>query len=140
MVSSAGRVAATAPRTSGVACWAPALRGHDYCVAWLLRDGEVLASLELAESRQERRRGLLGRDGVDGALLIRPARSVHTLGMRFPIDVAFCDADLRVIRVVRMPRYRVSRVVWRARAVIEAEAGSFDRWKLRPGDELEVKG
>jgi uncharacterized protein len=109
-------------------------------VAWLLREGEVLASLELAESRRDRRRGLLGRDGVDGALLLRPARSVHTLGMRFPIDVAFCDADLRVIRVVRMPRHRVSRMVWRARAVIEAEAGSFDRWNLRPGDELEVKG
>jgi uncharacterized membrane protein (UPF0127 family) len=109
-------------------------------VAWLLRDGEVLASLEVADSRQARRQGLLGRDGFDGALLLRPARSVHTLGMRFPIDVAFCDGDLRVIRVVRMPRYRVSRLVWRSRAVIEAEAGSFDRWNLCPGDELEVKG
>ena len=109
-------------------------------MAWLLRDGEVLASLEIAESRRERRRGLLGRDGIEGAILLRPARSVHTVGMRFPIDVAFCDADLRVVRVVRMPRHRVSRLVWRASAVIEAEAGAFDRWKLRPGDELEVKG
>ena len=109
-------------------------------MAWLLRDGEVLASLEIAESRRDRRRGLLGRDGIDGAILLRPARSVHTVGMRFPIDVAFCDTDLRVVRVVRMPRHRVSRLVWRSRAVIEAEAGAFDRWKLRPGDELEVKG
>jgi uncharacterized membrane protein (UPF0127 family) len=109
-------------------------------VAWLLRDGEVLASLEIAESRRDRRRGLLGRDGIEGAILLRPARSVHTVGMRFPLDVAFCDAGLRVVRVVRMPRRRVSRLVWRSRAVIEAEAGAFDRWKLRPGDELEVKG
>ena len=109
-------------------------------MAWLLRDGDVLASLEIAESRRDRRRGLLGRDGIEGAILLRPARSVHTVGMRFPLDVAFCDADLRVIRVVRMPRHRVSRLVWRSRAVIEAEAGAFDRWKLRPGDELEVKG
>jgi uncharacterized protein len=109
-------------------------------VAWLLRDGEVLASLEIAESRRDRRRGLLGRDGIEGAILLRPARSVHTVGMRFPLDVAFCDADLRVVRVVRMPRHRVSRLVWRSRAVIEAEAGAFDRWNLRPGDELEVKG
>ena len=109
-------------------------------MAWLLRDGDVLASLEIAESRRDRRRGLLGRDGIDGAILLRPARSVHTVGMRFPLDVAFCDADLRVVRVVRMPRHRVSRLVWRSRAVIEAEAGAFDRWKLRPGDELEVKG
>ena len=108
-------------------------------MAWLLRDGEVLASLEIAESRRDRRRGLLGRDGIEGAILLRPARSVHTVGMRFPLDVAFCDADLRVVRVVRMPRHRVSRLVWRSRAVIEAEAGAFDRWKLRPGDELEVK-
>ena len=109
-------------------------------MAWLLRDGEVLASLEIAESRRDRRRGLLGRDGIEGAILLRPARSVHTVGMRFPLDVAFCDADLRVVRVVRMPRHRVSRLVWRSRAVIEAEAGAFDRWNLRPGDELEVKG
>jgi uncharacterized protein len=109
-------------------------------VAWLLRDGEVLASLEVAGSRRARSRGLLGRDGVDGALLLRPCRSVHTVGMRFPIDVAFCDDELRVIRVVTMPRHRLSRLVWRSRAVIEAEAGAFARWGLRPGDQLEVKG
>ena len=45
-------------------------------------------------------RGLLGRDGIEGALLLRPARSVHTFRMRFAIDVAFCDRDLRVLRVV----------------------------------------
>ena len=109
-------------------------------MAWLLRDGEVLASLEVAEGRRARSRGLLGRDGVDGAMLLRPARSVHTVGMRFAIDVAFCDGDLRVIRAVTMPRHRVSRLVWRSRAVIEAEAGAFSRWQLQPGDQLEVKG
>jgi uncharacterized protein len=109
-------------------------------VAWLLRDGEVLASLEVAGSRRARARGLLGRDGIDGALLLVPARSVHTLGMRFPIDVAFCDADMQVVRLVTLPRHRMSRPVWRARMVIEAEAGAFARWNLRPGDRLEVKG
>jgi uncharacterized membrane protein (UPF0127 family) len=106
----------------------------------LLRDGEVLASLEVAPSRRARARGLLGRDGIDGALMLSPSRSVHTVGMRFAIDVAFCDADLRVLRVLTMPRYRVSRPVWRAHSVIEAEAGSFARWRLQPGDQLEVKG
>lgn len=109
-------------------------------MAWLLRDGEVLASLEVAGSRRARARGLLGRDGVDGALLLRPCRSVHTLGMRFSIDVAFCDDELRVLRVVTLPRHRLSRPVWRSRAVIEAEAGAFARWGLRPGDKVEVKG
>jgi uncharacterized membrane protein (UPF0127 family) len=106
----------------------------------LLRDDEVLASLEVAPSRRARARGLLGRDGIDGALMLSPSRSVHTMGMRFAIDVAFCDGDLRVLRVVTLPRYRLSRPVWRARSVIEAEAGSFARWRLQPGDQLEVKG
>ncbi len=109
-------------------------------MAWLLRDGEVLASLELAPTRRARARGLLGRDGIDGALMLSPSRAVHTLGMRFAIDVAYCDGELRVLRVVTMPRYRLSLPVWRARSVIEAEAGSFARWNLRPGDQLEVKG
>ncbi len=109
-------------------------------MAWLLREGEVLASLEVAPTRRARARGLLGRDRIDGALMLSPSRAVHTLGMRFAIDVAFCDGDLKVLRVVTMPRYRLGRPMWRARSVIEAEAGSFARWNLRPGDQLEVKG
>jgi uncharacterized membrane protein (UPF0127 family) len=108
---------------------------------WLLRDGEVLAALEVAESFPDRLRGLLGRDGMDGALLLRPARSIHTVGMRFRIDVAFCTGDLRVIDVVcALAPYRTPVPRWRARCVLEAEAGAFERWRLVPGDQLEIKG
>ena len=106
---------------------------------WLLRDGEVLASLEVADTRAARRRGLLKRDSIEGALLLQPCRSVHSIGMRFPLDVAWCNRDLVVLRVARMPRHRVSRPVWRAGAVVEAEAGSFARWDLVPGDQLELR-
>lgn len=109
-------------------------------MAWLLRDGEVLASVELAESFVGRLRGLLGRRGLDGAILIRPARSVHTIGMRFPLDVAYCDARLRVLDICTMPPHRMGRPRIGATAVIEAEAGAFERWGLRVGDELDVKG
>jgi uncharacterized membrane protein (UPF0127 family) len=108
-------------------------------MAWLLRDGDVLASLEVAANRRERRRGLLGRDGLEGALLLRPTRAVHTLGMRFPIDVAWCDRELVVLRVAQLGRHRLSRPVLRASAVVEAEAGSFERWGLQPGDQLELR-
>ena len=109
-------------------------------VAWLLRDGEVLASLEVASSALARARGLLGREQLEGALLLRPALSVHTVGMRFDLDVAFCDADFVVLEVVRMRRWRLGRPRSKARAVIEAEAGAFERWRLRVGDRLEVRG
>lgn len=106
---------------------------------WLLRDGEVLASLEVARDRRARVRGLLGRDGIEGALLLRPCRSVHTIGLRFPIDVAFCDRDLVVVRIVRLGRFRMARPVLRSQAVLEAEAGAFARWGLQLGDQLDVK-
>lgn len=106
---------------------------------WLLRDGEVLASLDVARGRRERARGLLGRDGIEGAMWLAPSRSVHTVGMRFAIDVAFCDGEGVVLRIVTLSRYRVALPVLKARAVVEAEAGTFARWNLQPGDKLEVK-
>ncbi|MEM8708175.1 MAG: DUF192 domain-containing protein [Actinomycetota bacterium] len=106
---------------------------------WLVHEGRVLASLEIAESRGDRRRGLLGRDGIDGALLLRPARSVHTVKMRFAIDVAHIDDDLRVLSVTRMVPGRVGKWSPRATGVIEAEAGSFRRWGLDVGMELEIR-
>ena len=109
-------------------------------MAWLVRDHEVLATLEIADTGRSRARGLLGRDDFDGALLIRPARSVHTFGMRFAIDVAFVDKDLRVIRMSSMARRRLSPLVWKAAGVIEARAGTFGSWELKVGDQLEVKG
>ena len=59
--------------------------------------------------------------------------------MRFEIDVAFCDADMVVLRTVCMSPWRMSRPSLRARCAIEAESGAFERWRLRPGDHLEVK-
>jgi uncharacterized protein len=109
-------------------------------VPWLLKDGEVLASLEVAATGRDRRRGLLGRDHLDGALLLRPARWVHTFGMRFPIDVIHCDADLTVLRVATLHRNRLGRPVLKARMVVEAEAGAAGRWSIEVGDSLELKG
>ena len=107
-------------------------------MGWLVTDDKVLASLEIAETFRARTRGLLGADGSEGALLLRPARSVHTFGMRFPIDVAYCDGDLVVVRTRRMVPNRLGRPCLKARAVLEAEAGAFERWGLVPGMRLEV--
>ncbi len=116
-------------------------------MAWLVRVGApgapgeelVLASLEVAEGWRARSRGLLGRDGIDGALLLRPARSVHTFRMRFPIDAAFVDRDLVVRKVVTLAPNRVAAPVWSAHAVIETEAGCFAHWDVVPGDRLEIR-
>jgi uncharacterized membrane protein (UPF0127 family) len=102
----------------------------------LLRDGREVAAVEVAATARARTRGLLGRDGIEGGLLLRPANSVHSFGMRFDLDVAFLDRDGVVLRTVRLPRQRMTRVVLGARSVLEAEAGAFEAWGLRVGDRL----
>ncbi|MEM9467458.1 MAG: DUF192 domain-containing protein [Actinomycetota bacterium] len=114
---------------------------------WLVHEGRVLASLEIADTRSARRRGLLGRDRIDGAMLLRPARSVHTVKMRFAIDVAHIadahtepdDEGFVVLSVTTMRPGRFGRWSPRASGVIEAEAGSFRAWGLEPGMRLEIR-
>jgi uncharacterized membrane protein (UPF0127 family) len=108
-------------------------------MAWLVTEGRVLASVEAPEGRRGRARGLIGRDGHEGALVLNRCRWIHTLGMRFPIDVAYLDGDGVVIKVVRMRRNRVGLPVPRSRTVVEAEAGAFGRWGIRLGDVVELK-
>ncbi|MYX35395.1 MULTISPECIES: DUF192 domain-containing protein [unclassified Streptomyces] len=95
--------------------------------------------LEIAASYRARTRGLLGRTGIAGALLLTPAASVHTLGMRFAIDVAYLDRRLRVLAVRTMPPGRLGRPRLRARHVLEAEAGAMAAWGLVPGTEVTVE-
>jgi uncharacterized membrane protein (UPF0127 family) len=109
-------------------------------MSWLVRGDDVLAAVEVAVTRRDRTRGLMGREDFEGALVLRPCRQVHTFGMRFPIDVAFCDRYGFVLHRRTLARRRVSRFVWRSYFAIEAPAGSFERWKLEPGDVVEVKG
>ncbi|MFE7856298.1 DUF192 domain-containing protein [Streptomyces sp. NPDC057403] len=104
-------------------------------------DGEAAVSvpLEIAASYRARTRGLLGRDGVDGAILLSPANSVHTFRMRFPIDVAYLDRGLRVVAVRTMPPGRLGLPRPRSRHVLEAEAGAMAGWGLRVGERVEVR-
>lgn len=108
-------------------------------MTWLVRDGDVLASAEVAGSLLARSRGLLGRRGIEGAMVLPHTSSVHTLGMRFALDVAYLDRSMTVVDVVRMPPWRVGLPRLRAHAVVEAEAGAFERWGLRVGDRLELR-
>lgn len=106
---------------------------------WLVAGERVFASLEVASSPRRRARGLLGRDGLSGALWLPGTRAVHTLGMRFAVDVAYCDAEGRVLEIVTMRPWRLGRPRLRARNVVEAEAGSLVRWGITVGLVLEAQ-
>lgn len=103
-------------------------------------DGERGAEIPLrvAARYRARSKGLLGQDGVDGALLITPCGSVHTFGMRFTIDVAYLDRKFRVLAVRTMKPGRLGLPRLRARHVIESEAGAMAAWGLLPGTRVRV--
>jgi len=87
-----------------------------------------------------RMKGLLGRKSLAGdeGILIRPAPSIHTLFMRFPIDVAFLSRKGEVLKIAEHVR------PWRARscrhsyAVLELAAGEAGRRGLAVGDRIEA--
>lgn len=99
----------------------------------------VEVPLEVAASYAARTRGLLGRDGIDGAMLLTPAASVHTFRMRFAIDVAHLDRNLKVIALTTMPPDRLGLPRLRSRHVLEAEAGAMAGWGLRVGSRLRLR-
>ena len=104
-------------------------------------DGDVVVErLLVADSPLARMRGLLGRSGLPSGegLLLRPAGSVHTAFMRFPIDVVFLDREGAVVGIA--PELRPWRAAGRrgARAVLELPAGECERRGLQTGDRVEV--
>jgi uncharacterized protein len=94
----------------------------------------------VADSPLPRMRGLLGRRnlGSDEGVLLRPAGSIHTFFMRFPIDVVFLDRDGRVLRVAESVRPWRTAAARGARAVLELRAGESGRRRVAVGDVLEV--
>ncbi len=100
--------------------------------------------LERTANRADRRLGLLHRASLEGALLIDRCRMVHTMGMRFAIDVAYArlvstaesetmKEQLQIVgtHTMRINRFGLPRI--RANCVLEAEAGSFAGWGLSSG-------
>ncbi|HEY5251068.1 MAG TPA: DUF192 domain-containing protein [Acidimicrobiales bacterium] len=104
-----------------------------------MREDEVLAVAEMADSFVARNKGLIGRPEYEGAFLIpHTSGALHSVGMRFALDVAFLDRDLAVVDTVRLTPWHITRPRRRCRTVLEAQSGAFERWRLRPGDRLEL--
>ncbi|MFE5260271.1 DUF192 domain-containing protein [Streptomyces coelicoflavus] len=101
--------------------------------------GTVRVPLRIAGSYRARTKGLLGRDSIEGAMLLTPGNSVHTFRMRMPIDVAYLDRRLKVIAVRTMRPGRLGLPRMRARHVLESEAGAMSGWGVRVGAQITVE-
>ena len=86
--------------------------------------------------------GLLGTAalGEGEGLWIVPCRGVHTIGMRYPVDVALLDARGVVVGIMEgLPPNRVGRVVRDALGALELRAGTLAATGTVPGDRLEFE-
>ena len=112
------------------------------CELRLSQGSRVLAERAvMARTWRSRLIGLLGRSRLqDGEAMVFPAcRSIHTVGMRFAIDVLFLDQAGRVIAArAGLKPWRLAGPVWRAWTAVELPAGSLARHSVGVGDLVEI--
>lgn len=114
--------------------------------AWRLKEAAtgriLLARLTKAESLSQRLFGLLGKSRLapDTGLWLSNTNGIHTLGMRFPIDVLVLDADLKVLHLC--PALRPNRLLWPVRGgrhTVELAAGVLQSVGIQVGMELRME-
>lgn len=105
------------------------------------RSGAVIGRLRVADRPWLRLRGLLGHPEPSRGegLLIEPSNGIHTVGMRYPIDVLFLRRDGVVLRSERaLPPARFVPWVRGAHSVIELPVGTIDATGTAVGDRLAI--
>jgi uncharacterized protein len=126
-----------------VAGYAPSTLRHEaaHPVALVSDDGKVVCErCTVADRMLPRMKGLLGRRGLPSGegMLIRPAPSIHTFFMRFPIDAVFLARDGEVLKVSSNVKPWRARSCRRAHSVLELAAGEAERRMVARGDRMRV--
>jgi uncharacterized membrane protein (UPF0127 family) len=106
------------------------------------RSTVIASQVEVADTSFRRMKGLLGRKGLDAGrgLWIKPSSGVHTIAMKFTIDVIGLDGDRRVIKLwENLVPYRITSVSSRLRSVVELPAGRIAECKVKMGDLLQME-
>jgi uncharacterized membrane protein (UPF0127 family) len=94
-----------------------------------------------ADSFLTRLVGLLKRThlGPEEALWLMPSKGIHTIGMKFPIDVVFLDKNNLVVAIVSgLVPYRMTGVHWKGQSVLELPKGTLQKSRTEVGDQLEI--
>lgn len=97
--------------------------------------------IHVADTTLSRFIGLLGRNNLlpSEGLFIEPSNGVHTVGMRFAIDVLLLNKEREVLAVYDSMRpFRVTRLNWKAASALELPAGVRMNTGTRIGDKLSI--
>lgn len=88
-----------------------------------------------------RLRGLIGRASLEPGegLLLLGTKGIHTIGMRFPIDVLFLNDEAQVIHMIHaLKPLRVSPFIKASAMVLELPAGTLQETGTQVGDWIEI--
>ena len=108
------------------------------CVRNQTRNTVVAAAVAIADTSAARRTGLLKHERLEPGegLWISPCESVHTLFMKFPIDLVYLDKNKKVRKVRHaVPPWRLSACLT-AHSVLELRAGAAAESGTQAGDQL----
>lgn len=108
------------------------------------RQRYLATNLAVAQTHWTRLRGLLGASESDfrngGGLWIRPCRGVHTLAMRFPINVVYLDRSGTVVHLEpNLQPWRFAPVRLQAASVLELPSRTLAQTETTLGDRIEIE-
>ena len=105
------------------------------------RNTVLAEAVEVADTSRKRRRGLLKRESLAAGqgLWISPCEAIHTIGMRFAIDVLFLDRSRKVMKMRKEMRPGKLAVCLRAHSVLELPAGVSEATQTVTGDQLQFE-
>jgi uncharacterized membrane protein (UPF0127 family) len=103
---------------------------------------QVATGAQMAQTWKQRLVGLLAHKELrqGQGMWLSPCKSVHTIGMRFPIDVIFLDKNNRIKKLDQAVKpYRICLAKKGAYSVLEVPAGTISKTELKRGDKLVIK-
>lgn len=117
-------------------------RSRQVEIANTTRGTNLGTKVRVADTSLTRMFGLLGNTGLEagGGLLIQPSSGVHTVGMRFAIDIVALDQRCRVLGTwTGVGPFRIAGLSWKTRKVLELPVGAIRESATSIGDQIAIR-
>ena len=107
------------------------------------KSDQIIAPLKFANSYFSRLKGLMFKKKLDYILVLKPKKSnfkvfssIHTLFMRFTIDVVFLDKNKKVVEISQVSPWKFFSPKRPAYYILEMKKGSVEKYQIAIGDKL----
>lgn len=110
-----------------------------YCVFNKTRESFLSLSVAAADTHLTRLKGLLGRLRLksDEGIWVVPSQGVHTIGVRFAIDLIYLDPNHRIVHVMEsFGTFRIGPLRMECSSVLELPTRTIYSSNTQVGDEL----